>query len=273
MEYYRFTIKVAEAQREMALAFMSELPFDTFEETEEGLEAYLPEADYGPRLQAQLDAIIQQLGLSYQREVVPYQNWNAVWEASFEPIQVGQFCGLRATFHPEMPGVQHEIVIDPEMAFGTGHHATTYMMIQAMEQEQMQDAAVFDYGCGTGVLAILAAKMGAAEIDAVDIEDSAFERTQANALRNGAPQLKAYLGDLSVVPKRSYDIILANINRNVILDSLPALYERLEAGGILLVSGILAADQALVEQSAAAQGFKKSGSWRREDWCCLRFSK
>jgi ribosomal protein L11 methyltransferase len=273
MNYHHFIITAGPEEREIALAFLSELPFDTFEETDTGLEAYVRADVYSPALQQQLDAIMQRLGLDWEQKEVPYQNWNKTWEESFEPIQVGSFCGVRATFHEPMQEVEHEIVIDPEMAFGTGHHATTYMMMEAMQALELEEKAVFDYGCGTGILAILAAKLGAVEIDAVDIEEAAYERTLANADRNQAAGIKVYFGALEAVPPRDYDVILANINRNVILTSLPALYERLTAGGILLASGILRADQSLLAERAKAQGFEAQGSAERGDWCCLRFVK
>ncbi|HKK78916.1 MAG TPA: 50S ribosomal protein L11 methyltransferase, partial [Phaeodactylibacter sp.] len=132
--HYRFTIIVPVARRDIALAFLSELPFDTFEETEQGWQAYLPKAAHNEELIQQLDELAQRLSLVYEQEEVPYQNWNKTWEAAFQPIQVDGFCGVRATFHPPMQGVEYEIDIDPEMAFGTGHHATTYMMMEAMRE-------------------------------------------------------------------------------------------------------------------------------------------
>lgn len=273
MDYYRFIFKAPEAACELALAFLSELPFDTFEETDDGLDAYLRQDAFGPEVESQLNNIVNELGLSYQRQIVPYQNWNKRWEMEFKPIRVGAFCGVRATFHQPMPEVAYEIIIEPEMAFGTGHHATTYMMIAAMQREKIMDKAVLDYGCGTGILAVLAAKMGAGSVDAVDIEAPAYESTLANAARNGTQGIKAYLGTLDAVPPVACDLILANINRNVILSSLPALYDRLEAGGILLVSGILLADQNQVAEGARQAGFSPAGRQQQGDWCCLRFVK
>jgi ribosomal protein L11 methyltransferase len=271
MNYQHFTITAEPERRDIALAFLSELPFDTFEETEHGLQAYLRDEACTEELLEQLDRLVKRLGLHYEREEVPYQNWNKTWEDSFEPIQVGGFCGVRATFHTPLPGVEHEIIIDPEMAFGTGHHATTYMMIEAMQHTTAAGKRVFDYGCGTGILAILAAQMGAALVDALDIEPAAYERTLANAERNKVSGVNAYLGTLSTVPSRAYDLILANINRNVILESLKTLHDRLEADGSLLVSGILITDQDRVVREAAQAGFSLQNSAQKGDWCCLEF--
>lgn len=271
MQYHRFTITTPPGQREIALAFLSELPFDTFEETEAGLEAYLRKEAFTEEMAQQLDQLVAQLGLQYSQEEIPYQNWNKTWEASFQPIRVDDFCGVRATFHEPLRGVEHEIVIDPEMAFGTGHHATTYMMMEAMRHTEVARQSVLDYGCGTGILAILASQLGATVIDAVDIEEPAYERTMANAERNNASGIEVYLGGLDAVPFRTYGLVLANINRNVILAHLSALYDRLVAGGVLLTSGILLADQDLLTERAKQAGFELDSAAHRGDWCCLRF--
>lgn len=273
MDYHCYHIAAEAAQQEIVLAFLSELPFDTFEEQEQELKAYLPSTENIAAVEAQVSELSARLGFAYTRELLPYQNWNEVWESNFQPIKVGSFCGLRAAFHPSLEGVAHEIIIDPEMAFGTGHHATTYMMVEQMEQEPVAGQKVLDYGCGTGVLAILAAKLGAAKVDAVDIEPGAYERTITNAQRNGTPSIKAYLGTLENVPLTTYGLILANINRNVILDTLDSLHHRLDKGGVLLASGILATDRALMLDSAAEAGFSLSRQQQREDWCCFRWIK
>lgn len=273
MDYYRYIIQADAPSREIILAFLGELPFDTFEETEDGLHAYLRADADASAVEQRLTDISGKLSFSFKRELVRHQNWNAVWESNFQPIRVEDFCGVRAPFHKTMNEVRYEIIINPEMAFGTGHHETTHMMIAQMEGLDWKDKSVFDYGCGTGILAVLADLLGATEIDAVDIEKPAFESTLDNARRNGAKHIEAYFGDLSKVPVRTYDIILANINRNVILNSLEALYSRLNAGGKLLVSGVLQVDEAMVKERAAQVGFECLEIAHRGDWCCLQFEK
>lgn len=271
MNYFCYEIKVDPSFREIALAFLGELPFDTFEEVEGGLRAYLPENREVEGVESELGNIAAQLSFSFSRTLIPAQNWNAVWESNFTPVRVGDLCGVRADFHEPLPGVKHEIIISPRMAFGTGHHATTYMMMEMMGQEHFEGAKVLDYGCGTGILAILAEKMGAAHIDAVDIEEPAFENTQENARANGASRIHAFHGALEAVRDEGYGFILANINRNVILNSLEALYRKLAPGGVLLVSGILTADESLVLDRADAAGLRAAAKLRRGEWSCIRF--
>jgi ribosomal protein L11 methyltransferase len=273
MDYYCYEINVAIPIREIALAFLSELPFESFEETPTGLNAYLKAEEEVEEVENQLAEISGQLAISFKRRFIPAQNWNAVWEANFQPIRIGDFCAVRAGFHPAITEVDFEIIINPQMAFGTGHHATTYLMMEQMQREDFTGTRVLDFGCGTGILAILAAKMGAESVDAVDIEQPAYENTMENATLNKTKNIAAYHGQLEAVPTAQYNVILANINRNVILNSLRALYGRLAPEGALLVSGILLADESLVLERAAEIGLKLVYKARREEWCCLRFCR
>ncbi|MCB0584283.1 MAG: 50S ribosomal protein L11 methyltransferase, partial [Phaeodactylibacter sp.] len=194
MDYYCYDIKAPDALKEIALAFLSELPFDSFEEAEDGLCAYLRMDQHSDWVESELSGIADRLSLSYERRLIPSRNWNKLWESNFSPIRVGDFCGVRADFHEPMERVEYEIVISPRMAFGTGHHATTYMMIERMAGEDFHALKVLDYGCGTGILAILADKMGAAHIDAVDIEKAAYENTLDNARANDCGHISAFHG-------------------------------------------------------------------------------
>jgi ribosomal protein L11 methyltransferase len=273
MNYIVYRLKAQADIAEILVAFLGEMPFDTFEESEEGVNAYIPEKEDSEDILQQLKDLQSRFAFEFMRAEIPHQNWNELWESNFESIQVGNFCGIRADFHPTFDQVTHELVINPKMAFGTGHHATTFMMIQLMEDMKWQDKKVFDYGTGTGILAILAAKLGANDIDAVDIEDLSYENTIENAQRNQVSGIEVYLGDLSVVTNQGYDIILANINRNVILESLSALYEKLKEGGEILFSGILAVDKALLLESAEKQGFTLQQSLQKGDWIALKMQK
>jgi ribosomal protein L11 methyltransferase len=272
MDYFSYAFDTQPEWREILLAWLSELPFDTFEETEEGWIAYLPEGNDQEAIESSLAALQEQTPFSYTINFIPAQNWNAVWEANFQPICVEDFCGIRAEFHPPFTGVTYELVIQPRMAFGTGHHETTYMMMAAMKDLPIMGARVFDYGCGTGILAILAAKMGATTIDAVDIEAEAAVNTRENAQINNVNNVNVYEGDLHAAPSGPFEIILANINRNVILNSLPALYAMTVKGGLLLVSGILEGDVEMVKEEAASAGFQFQQKWQRGAWAAMAFS-
>lgn len=259
--------------REILMAFLGELSFESFEETEQGFNAYLAESNHDDALKNRLSELQGTYKFSWLTEKIVPQNWNAVWEAGFQPIQVADFCGIRADFHEPIPEVKHELIINPKMAFGTGHHETTFMMIQRMAELEFTDKKVFDYGCGTGVLAILASRLGAKQIDAVDIEEPAYENTIENASINQVDNIDIFHGTLSAIQQTNFDIILANINRNVILESLPALYDKLNASGIVLISGILIEDQQLVINKALDSGFKLENKLEKGEWTCFDFRK
>lgn len=268
--YQRFSIQTAPEWREILLAFLAELPFDSFEDSEAGLNAYLPPGADLAETEQQIRQLQTDYPFTYTVEAIKTENWNAVWESNFDTVRVQNFCGIRAEFHPPFEGVQHEIVIRPKMAFGTGHHETTWMMMDRMSQMDFKDKLVFDYGCGTGILAILAVQLGAAHVDAVDIEYPAYENTLEHAELNGVgEQIKAFFGTLDDVPSATYDVILANINRNVILASLPELRKRLSANGLLLISGILHEDEPAILEAATGQGFLEMAQQKRGNWMAM----
>lgn len=271
MNYWRYNITTTPETAEFLPALMADAAFDTFEETETGLAAYMP-AGSDTQPEAEADALLEELKEQFQfhweKTFIPGQNWNEIWESNFHPVIVNDFCAVRADFHDPIPGVQHELVINPKMAFGTGHHETTWQCIAAMEHLPMADAHLLDYGCGTGILAILAARLGAAHIEAVDIEEESYKNTLENAALNHTPQVIARWGILENVEGRNFDGILANINRNVILASLPALADLIKPGGWLLISGILEQDAEIVTQTALQYGFSKQYIKQRGNWLC-----
>lgn len=273
MNYWQYRITTEPRYVEMLLAFFGELPFDTFEETDSGFNAYLPAKEDETTIEAQLQEIRARFPFEYQKEQLPYRNWNAEWEANFQPVKVDNFCGIRADFHPSMTDVKYQIVINPKMAFGTGHHDTTYMMIKAMRSLAFKGAKVLDYGTGTGILAILASKMGASIIDAVDIEREAYDNTLENAQINNVDNIQVYHGTLDNILDNGYDVILANINRNIILDSLATLTEKIKRNGVLLISGILKEDAPIMETFADDFRFTVDERYYRGDWACLKLLK
>lgn len=271
MNYLQYTFTATPEMQEILIALLGDLPFDTFEEGTEHLHAFVPLPKDQATFDAEVQTMIESLDVHFTVQEIPYQNWNSIWESNFQPITVGDFCGVRADFHAPLKGVQHEIIINPKMAFGTGHHETTHMVMQLMEGIDFKDKYVFDFGCGTGILAILAAKLGARLIDAVDIEPPSYENTLENGKINGVSDaIHALLGDLSVVEGSGYDIILANINRGVILEAFPTLHQKLKQGGILLISGILKTDRELVEAAARQQGFSPVEALEKGNWLALR---
>ncbi|MCB9082330.1 MAG: 50S ribosomal protein L11 methyltransferase [Lewinellaceae bacterium] len=273
MEYWVYHFQLEQDdQKEVLLAMLSQLPFEAFEEHYAALDGYLPAAAKNDFVEEEIRQLMGSWSFTWTAEPLPEQNWNAVWEANFEPVLVDNFCYIRADFHPPMPGIPLDITINPKMAFGTGHHATTYMMVQLMRTLDFKHKRVFDFGCGTGVLAIIAAKLGTTDIKAVDIELAAIENTFENMQINHIDTaiMEVFAGGLEVVPVTKYDIILANINRNVILASLPALHKQLKPDGTLLISGILQSDETLVKEAATQAGFSHQRTLQREDWLAMQ---
>lgn len=273
MDYWKYTLATDPDTAQVLLAYLSEAPFDTFEETEEGLDAYLPASASKKIADDMLASLAEQFPFSMQQTFLPAQNWNKIWESNFQPVIVGHFCAVRADFHPPQPDVQWELVINPKMAFGTGHHETTWQCIAAMEHLPLRGAKVLDYGCGTGILAILASKLGATQLEAIDIEEESYRNTIENAAVNDVHNITARCGTLNEVQGRDFDGILANINRNVILDSLPRLSALLQPDGWLLVSGILAEDETIIVETAEKSGFRKKSQTQRGNWLCIFFEK
>jgi len=273
MNYHQYTLQTAAENVEILLAFLSDSAFDTFEETPEGLKAFAPETADASQIEAQLADLQEQFEFTWERAFVEGQNWNELWESNFQPVIVGDYCAVRADFHPPIPDKKWELVINPKMAFGTGHHETTWQCIAAIEHLPMQGAKILDYGCGTGILAIMAAKEGAAEVEAVDIEIESYLNTVENSAANGVPAVIARHGILEDVQGRDFDGILANINRPIILDSLPQLANLLKINGWLLVSGILLSDETVVTEAAQSAGFVRKDLKSRGNWLCMQFEK
>ena len=273
MNYYKYAVVCDSDKVDLLIGITAQQPFDSFEETETGFSAFIREQDDSEATSTAMRAYANQFDFSFEKVFIPYKNWNEVWESNFQPIEVEDFVRIRADFHPAAPGFEHEIIINPKMAFGTGHHETTYMMMVIMRDLDLKNKTVFDYGCGTGILAILAAMRGATELDAVDIEQPSYENTLENARINKAENIETFHGTLETVPARKYDCILANINRTVILPSLAELYNRLEQDGDLLISGFLAEDADLMENATREAGFVTVRTEKRGNWICRRLRK
>lgn len=275
MNYYRFRFSFDEnTDGEILLAMLGNYPFEVFEEEPARLNAFLPGNIAPESLFEDLAALSITFPFSYLVENLPEENWNIQWESHFSPIEIHDFCYVRADFHPPVNGFKHELVITPRMAFGTGHHETTFMMMEAMETIDFKDKLVFDFGCGTGILAILAAKLGARKIVALDIEEPAVENSIDNARLNGvSANIDVFGGDLNAVSLSNQDVILANINRNVILEELPTLKNQLRSSGLLLISGILFTDWELITNKADSLHLNLVNTKKKGDWMMGIFSK
>ena len=269
-----FTLSsLEEFQRDLLINSLSEVGFDTFEETETGFKAYIPFADFN---QDNLDNALQEyremFPFSYDEKLIPYKNWNEVWESNFEPLEINNQCFVRATFHQPRPEFKYEIVIDPKMAFGTGHHQTTAMMMQWMLEENFEKKTVLDMGCGTGILAILASKLGAREIVAIDYDPLCYESTLENTSLNATENIKALCGSKEIIPQQKFDIILANINRNILLDQLDRYVEALEEKGLIFLSGFYEGiDLDMIKEKAALHHLVYEGHKTDKNWVAARF--
>lgn len=264
MKHIQLEIVANDYQQEELIALLDEYNPTGFEQTDEKLKAYFNETDF---VEEEILKVLK--GYQYERTEVPEQNWNALWEQNFHPVIVEDFCAVRAHFHEPASGVKHEIIITPKMSFGTGHHATTYMMMQQMRNIDFQNKLVFDFGTGTGILAILAERLGAAKVTAIDVDDWSIENAKENIERNGCGLISVSLS--SNLPKDSFDIILANINRNVILAYMVELAERVKKEGLILFSGLLAADEEDIANAATQHHLHLLKRIERGGWISLLF--
>lgn len=254
---------------EIVTAFLGQLGFDTFEETEEGVDAFIPQKMVDEDLNNEVKALENQFGFAYEVEVIAHQNWNEQWEANFKPVIVRDFCAVRASFHEPITGVVYEMVINPKMAFGTGHHETTFMVMDTMQSLNFEGKKVLDYGCGTGILAILASMLKADFIDAVDIENESYLNTIENAEINNVSNINAFEGTLETITGDNYDIILANINRNVILATLSDLKQKMAKNGQLIISGFLLEDENILRNACNDNDLQVIEVKKRNNWLCM----
>jgi len=262
-------------QKELTSAILNHLDVEAIEETEDSLIIYHDNIEFVDQLEEQLLVLAQwiekdQLSRTQRKN----QNWNKAWESSFAPIIIGQFCTVKATFHEMKNSTTYVITIDPEMAFGTGHHETTHAMIEMMESVSFNDKQVLDYGTGTAILAILAEQLGANHVFAFDYDEVAIECAIRCVALNDCRLIDCATSVIDDLDKNNkYDIVLANINRNVLIEKADELYQRHEHGGVLLLSGILENDKDLVLETYVAIGYQLTNEIQRGEWLCLRLEK
>lgn len=255
-----------EADRQ--IAELSDIGFYAFEQDEKKLTAYIEEDDFREEV---FGKVISDHRL-INRELVEEENWNEKWEKDFTPVVVKKFAAIRANFHPPFTDVEHDLVITPKMSFGTGHHPTTFLMVEAMEKISFRGKEVFDFGTGTGVLAILAEKLGAERVIAVDYDEWSIVNTRENITANHCRRIEVLQAD-SPAHAGKVDIILANINLHILKKYAADLTNLLNAGGVLLVSGFLSSDVQEMEESFAKFLMNKKHTYTRNEWSCMVFGK
>ena len=277
-EYIEVSVRLepySDALAEIVTAEVAELPYESFVTEAPCLKCYIQKDLYDAQaLKVVLSGFPEVSGIT--ASLVPPQNWNAAWESEFRPIVVDGKVTVKASFNGDVPRTRFNIWIDPKMAFGTGSHHTTFMMIRALLQreDRIRGKVVLDMGCGTAVLGILAAKMRASRVYAVDIDAVAAESAWGNSHWNRvASRMEIRCGDASLLQMGKYDVILANINRNILLQDLPTYVRSLRRGGTLLLSGFFEADVPMLQTAAAALGLTPDGCDAREGWSLLAFRK
>lgn len=277
MNYIECTFELApfEPFNEILIAQLSELPFESFMEEDPVVKGYIQEKEFDLKLFDSVDLLKSDLvSIRWSHKEIAKENWNAKWEKSFEPVEVGDFCMVRAPFHSTNDKFKFEIIIEPKMSFGTGHHETTQLMIEGMQALQLKDKRVWDMGSGTGILAVLAEKMGAAEVHAVDIEEWAAINMKENVERNHCKQVSTYLGDIDwVEDKGTFDCILANINKNILLSQFDVYMSHLSSRGHLLLSGFFPSDVSDFESMMKKYKLILKNKLSYSDWAMIHLQK
>lgn len=274
MDYiqYSFIVTPAEPGSDILIALLADLEFESFTQNETGVDAYIQEEFENEDLVKNLS--FEDFTFSYVRTVIPKTNWNEEWEKNFNPVYVDDLVCIRAHFHPVAANIKHDIVITPKMSFGTGHHDTTWLVSKTMFSIPFTNTHVLDMGCGTGILAILAKQLGATNLLGIDIDEWSIENSIENATINNASDIEFKKGDASLLPfQETFNVILANINKNVLKKDLPAYYTCLKKGGYLLLSGFFIADVEELKQLATNIGFSFEESYHKNEWAVIKLRK
>jgi len=257
----------ADEEKEILMAELISIGFEAFEEEEGKLKAFVSDTSFN---QDVLNTVTHLRGHHFDIHHIDEKNWNEEWEKNFEPVVIGDFCSVRADFHPKNPNTDYEIVITPKMSFGTGHHATTHMMLELMREIDFNGKSVFDFGTGTGILAIMSEMLGASEITAIDVDEWSIRNARENMDRNNCTKARLVQTD-NIPTDKSFKIILANINRNVILANMEGMCKILEEGGEILLSGLMEEDYEIVLAKAVDQGLRLQKKGEKSGWIALRF--
>lgn len=275
MDYIKVTFDLEPVlpAREVIYADLDLLGFESIEDTDSGVVAYIQADQFHERtLEDLMVSNIPEQRVEYKIEMVEQQNWNAVWESQFDPIEVNDKCVIRAPFH-ETSGKQFDIVISPKMSFGTGHHETTYLISQTLFDLNIKDKSVMDMGCGTGVLAIIAKKLGSGLTEGVDIEEWAYLNSIENAELNDISDISFFHGDGSLIVNKVFDVVIANINRNILLQDMNKYSDAMKKGSILLLSGFYNSDIDQIVMKGEECGLKFVNSRIKNNWAMVQLSK
>ena len=280
-EYIEVSVKItpySEENAEIVTAEISELPFESFSGEDPFLKCYIQKELYDAQALKVVLSGLEGMGfdIEWSSTLMPVVNWNAEWESQFSPIVVDEKCTIKASFHKDLKKTRFNIIIDPKMAFGTGHHQTTFMMCRALleNEDSVRGKVVMDMGCGTAVLAILAAKMKASRVYGIDIDAVAAISAYDNARLNRVGKIvETWCGDASLLQRNSYDILLANINRNILLQDMQTYAACLRREGLLFVSGFYVEDMPMLIGAATAAGLDYVCHDSIDNWCCIKFYK
>jgi len=268
---YYFKAKPLQPAVEILIAELGFAGFESFVETEEGVSAFIQKEEWNSSILENIQILnSDEFEISFTFEEIEQTNWNSEWEKNFNPIIVDNICAVRAPFHERL-NTTYDIVIEPKMSFGTGHHETTHMMIQHILKNDLIDKSVLDMGCGTGVLAILTEMKGAKPVDAIDIDNWCYLNSIENIERNNCKQISVFEGDVSLINNKTYDVIIANINRNILLKDIMTYSKSLSEKGILFLSGFYKNDIPVIKEECINYDLKLEEIIERNNWVALKF--
>jgi ribosomal protein L11 methyltransferase len=275
MDFIELTVQAPRELADILVAELAEVGFDTFEDNDEGFCAYTTEEAFNADAVSEIMTRYEGMGeLSFSHRVITRQNWNAEWEKNFQPLVIAERVSVRAPFHPKPEGIEYDIVIMPRMSFGTGHHETTALMLENQLDVDHKDKRVLDMGCGTGILAIMAEMLGAREVLAVDVEPWTVENARDNAAENNCRTIECRLGGVETLADEApFDLILANINRNVLLEDMHEYSRLLPSGKPILFSGFYEEDLDKITAEAERQGLVYQNHRTLRSWVSALFLK
>ena len=276
MNYFEVDFKIKDLipNREILTYRLGEVDFESFTEEDYGLKAYIQESLYNKEA---IEEIVSELNaltsISFTSNLIQDENWNKTWEENFDPIYVEDKCVIRAPFHSIEKDFDYDIIIEPQMSFGTGHHETTYLIVKSLLELELSNKRLLDMGCGTGVLAILAEKLGAKSIQAIDIDEWAYNNTLQNIELNNSKEITPFLGGAKLISKDPFDVIIANINKNILIKDMECYAKSLKLNGYLLLSGFFTTDVNDLTKVANSLGMEVVSQIEKNTWAVLKLIK